>query len=340
MISSSKFFLVTLSIAAIAIFGSLQTAAQPLAPPPPPFIDDIENIPVDFNEIAAAYAYDRSIPLNVEITNKQDFPSFTKIYFSYDSLNGGRVPAVIMMPKNHVKPMKEERATVPGAFPVVFFMHFHVADKSMADIFSTWPGYGLAVMAIDGVFRGGREEKNKDILEPDPVVSAKHMMMQVKDILRGFDALAQWEGIDPGRIGYMGISMGALTGTVATALDARVKSIILADGAADFSLIFDQSDYGSLQEIKKYMNDRGLKKRDLMETFKFVEPAVFAPRITGRPVMFMNGEEDTTMTLPAMKKLHEVTGSDKKKVLWYKSGHILPVEKIPSDALKWFRGTL
>ena len=290
-----------------------------------------------FAEIKAGYDYDHSIPLNIEIKDTKDFPSYTKIHFFYDSLNGGRVPAILMMPKAKVKPMGADKATVPGAYPVVFFMHFHVADKSLADVFSTWPGYGIAVMAIDGIFRGEREEKGKDILMPDPFVSAKHIRMQVMDILRGFDVLAGWKGIDPGRIGYFGISMGAMTGSVATTLDTRVKAIDLADGGADYSLVFDNSDYGSLMEIKKFMVDNNMTKDQFMTVFNAVDPATFVPNIGDRPVLLQNGKTDTTISVPAMNKLHELVPATQKKIIWYDSGHILPVDRMVYDSLKWFR---
>lgn len=296
---------------------------------------------VDWNEVKASYVYDKSKPLNIQIRETKDFPGYSKIFFSYDSVyDGGRVPAVLMLPKPNVKPMKSDRATVPGAYPVMFLMHFHVSDKSLADLFSTWPGYGIAVMAIDGVFKGEREVKGQDILMPDPVVSAQHIKMQVLDILRGFDVLSQWKGIDPGRIGYMGISMGAVTGTDATALDSRIKSIIIADGAADFSVIFDTSEYGDVQETKEYMKDNGTTKEQLIGSFKFVDPSVFAPHLGDRPILLMNGKTDTTMTMPAMMLLHSLVTSPQKKIIWYNSGHILPFDRVVGDALKWFKNTL
>lgn len=302
---------------------------------------DVEGIEVDYREVAKRYEYDRTDPLNIEIKGETAIvPAGRKIHFYYDSPGGERIPAVLMMPVDRVEPMKPDRSTSEGAYPAVFFMHFHVSDKSLADLFSGWTGRGIAVMAIDGVFRGERDVKGKDILMPDPVLSAEYMQMQVLDILRGFDVLAQWDGIDPGRIGYMGISMGSLTGSVAVTIDERIKSIILADGAADFSLMFEHSDYGSLQRIKRYMEENNIRPEAFVEAFKYVEPAVFTPHIGDRPVLMMNGREDTTLSMPAMKKLYNVLGTKKKKILWYESGHILPFDRVVVDSLKWFKMTL
>lgn len=328
-----------LILALFLLFANFSCASD-LTPAPQDTSSIFDEMNFNYEEILKAYEYDHSIPLNIEIKETKDFGSYDKIYFSYDSLNGGKVPAVLFMPKSRIEPMKPERSSAKGAYPVVFFMHFHVSDKSLADMFATWPGYGIAVMAIDGVFKGDRKEPGKDILMPDPWMSAKHMQMQVKDILRGFDVLAGYEGIDHERIGYMGISMGALTGTVATAVDERIKSIIIADGAADFSIMFKNSDYGDLLEIKDYMDKNGLSEAELVDAFKYVEPAIFAPRIKNRTVLFQNGVSDTTMSVPAMQKLHKVIGAEKNKVIWYDSGHILPFDRVVGDSLKWFRNTL
>ncbi|MFH1539178.1 MAG: hypothetical protein ABIH66_09485 [bacterium] len=348
-----KFFRVFLVLVLATAFSFLTSAAKVLpagpgdAPPPPPPSPasvkadiDIDSIKIDYEEIKKAYEYDHETPLNVEIKETRDFPGYTEYTFFYDSLNGGRVPAILMMPKPHVKPLKPERSTVEGAYPAMFLMHFHVSDKSMAQLFATWPGYGIAVMAIDGVFVGDREDTDGDILDPDPYKSGKYMKMQVLDILRGFDALASWEGLDPGRLGFMGVSMGALTGTVATALDPRIKTIILADGAADFSLMFNNSDYGSLQKMKENMTENSVTPEELVECFKYVEPAVFAPHLDDRMVYLLNGKLDTTMSMPAMEKLHNLITTEKKMIKWYDSDHILPFDRVVYDSLKWFKGTL
>ncbi|OQA89644.1 MAG: Alpha/beta hydrolase family protein [bacterium ADurb.Bin236] len=298
-------------------------------------------IEVDMAEIRAAYEFDRSAPLNVVIEKEAEFlPSCVKISFSYDSPNGGRVPASLIMPKPHIGPMNPARSTVEGALPAVFFMHFHVSDKSLADVFAPWTGHGIAIMAIDGVYRGDRAEKGKDVLMDDPALSAKHMQEQIRDILRGFDVLASWKGIDPGRLGYMGISMGALTGTAATSLDPRIKSILLADGGADFSLMFRHSDYGDMQEIRKYMETNNMSPEQFVDMFKFVDPGVFAPLLNDRAVMLMNGKNDTTISVPAMEALHNLIDTPRKGVVWYDSDHILPLDKVVVDSLKWFKKSL
>jgi len=249
---------------------------------------------LSYEDAVKTYDFDRAKPLNITIRETKDYPSYSKIYFSYDSPNGGRVPALLIMPKPHIKPFKPDRSTVAGAYPVVFFMHFHVSDKSLTDVMLNWTGYGIAIFAIDGVFRGEREEKDKDILMPDPMVTVKHIEMQIRDIMRGFDVIGQWKGLDPGRIGYIGISMGSITGAAASAMDPRIKAIVLADGAADFPNIFMISDYGQVAQMKEFIEKNKLEPLKIKEAFDYVDPLTFAPHLETRPVLMLNGKKDTT----------------------------------------------
>ncbi len=361
---SAKLMKKTLATAAAALLtltfaGTLQPAGQSdnrfaanpitataalaaVTPPadPGPMPDKEFSLQMDWAEVQARYAYDKNTPLNITVDGQKDFTAFTKYHLFYDSLNGDRVPAVLMMPKPHIKPYKSERSTVAGSYPVVFFMHFHVSDKSLADLCQQWVGQGIAVFAIDGVFKGERAEEGKDILMPNPADSGKHMEMQIKDILRGFDVVAGWKGLDPGRIGYFGISMGALTGTAATALDTRIKSIVICDGGGDLRLLFEFSDYGDVTKIKKYMTDNNLTPSQVMDALKYVDPSVFAPHLGNRPILLENGVRDTTISIPSMLKLHRLITTPDKKIIWYDSDHIVPFDRVIYDTLAWFKKTL
>jgi uncharacterized protein len=292
---------------------------------------------VSYEDVVKTYQYDHAKPLNIKIRETKDFPSFSKIYLSYDSLNGGRVPAVLIMPKPRVKPMNADRSTVQGTFPVIFFMHFHVSDKTMLDIFQNWAGYGVALFAIDGVYRGEREEKGQDILMADPIVSASHIRMQIFDIMRGFDLLAQWKGLDPGRIGFFGVSMGSITGTAATALDSRIKTAVYADGAANFPEIFNISDYKQVAEMHDFIKEHNLSPAKVKEAFDFVDPLTFAPHLDPRPVCLINGKKDTTFPPKVVELYYNSVNSKTKKIIWYDSTHILPADKLYVDTLKWMR---
>jgi cephalosporin-C deacetylase-like acetyl esterase len=240
------------------------------------------------------------------------------------------------MPRKGKTPFKPERATKPGAYPVIFYMHFHVGDKELVSMIAPWVGRGIAVFAIDGVYRGERLDETKDIFSPDPRETAQNIRNQIMDILRGFDVIAQWDGLDPGRIGFMGISMGAITGTAAVTLDKRVNTVLLVDGAGDFNLIFDLSTYGDSEKIKTFMDENNITKEQLVGAFRIVDPLAFAPYLVDRPVFMINGEKDTILPVPAIKELYENLGTKDKSIKWFPSDHYLPFDKVLPECLKWF----
>ena len=53
---------------------------------------------------------------------------------------------------------------------------------------------------------------------------------RVKDVLRAIDFLETRSDIDQARVGYYGVSMGAFTGTIVTALEPRFKASVLVGG--------------------------------------------------------------------------------------------------------------
>ena len=134
-------------------------------------------------ELKAVYDYDHSAPFNEEIHVSIEDDAYTRYLIRYDSINGERVPAHLYIPKEYnpeINP-NDKKAVIQDKvrrkhslafsppWPVVFFMHFHVSDKSLAYIFATGPkgwasARGLAVFAIDGVYRGERDKEGKDII--------------------------------------------------------------------------------------------------------------------------------------------------------------------------------
>jgi len=243
-----------------------------------------------------------------------------------------------MMPKSRIKPWNSKSPPCPERIPS--FLHAlprfrQVPGRHILEL----AGYGIAVAAIDGIFRGEREEKDKDIIAPNPVDTAKYMKMQIMDILRGFDVLAQWKGLDPAGWVSRASAWAPAQARQRTVLDKRIKSILLADGAANFGIIFEESDYPHIKPVKLTWT---LTTSLLRNHRRFPIRRSFRIRSeVRRPAgIHDNGTRDTTMSVPAIKKLHELVASNNKLVKWYDSDHILPPDKLVYDSLKWFKKTL
>ncbi|MEW5946294.1 MAG: prolyl oligopeptidase family serine peptidase [bacterium] len=308
-----------------------------------------------YGKYAESFDYDRSAPLNAGTAVKEDSKYYTMYHVYYDGANGERVPAYLFVPKNlgeyeagladeKVRERYNRKVVEKNGppWPAIFFMHFLQSDKSLSEVFAReWVTYGYAIFAIDGVFKGEREVKGRDILDPNPETTVKNIRQQITDIRRGVDFLETRADVDVSRLGYFGISMGAITGATACAVDERFDVIVLADGAAGLNAIYEsRSDVPEVdKEVKKAiekMEQAGYTVEQALEIFQQVDPIHYVGRISPRPVLMLNGKYDELLPREAMEALHEAVG-EPKRVRWYDSGHILPIPNVIAETLKWFR---
>lgn len=300
------------------------------------------------------FDYDKGLPLNaeVEVLNEQTY--YTKYHVYYDSVNGERVPGFLYIPKNlkayvnslswqKLDSFTKKSIKLDGPpWPTIFIMHFLQSDKTLVESFAPqWATYGYAIFAIDGVLKGERAKPGKDILDYDPKVSVKNIRQQVIDIRRGADFLATREEIDFSHLGFMGVSMGAITGTIACGVDDRFKVIVLADGAASLRSVYENK--STMKEIQeevekaaKKLEELGYTFEEALEIFEPIDPIHYAPYLSPRPVLLINGKKDELFPMEAMVALHEAVG-EPKKVQWFNSGHILPIPNVLHLTLKWFK---
>lgn len=310
------------------------------------------NAPDIFNIHKKALDYNTKLPLDAEEQIIQVTDYFVKYHVTYNSVNGERIPAFLYVPraeglKKYYDSLNEtdresfdkKRSALGGPpWPAMFFMHFLQSDKSLADGFATQIVLsGYVLLAIDGVFKGEREQPGRNILEFDPKKTVANIRQQVIDTRRGVDYLASIPGlVDMNRLGYFGVSMGAITGTLATAVDQRFRVVVLADGAADLSVIYSHSELPDIQEAMDKIAALGYTPEKAFDILRAIDPLFYAPHIAPRPVLLINGKYDELFPREAMEAFHNAV-REPKAVRWFDSGHILPVNHVILLTLKWFK---
>lgn len=294
------------------------------------------------------FAYKKDAPLNAKVEPVSD-PAlkdapYTQFHVWYDSVNGMKVPGILTIPK-----VTEKNKTAGPPWPVIFLMHYHASDKTLFNpIVPIYAGIGFATFAIDGIYRGERKVSGKDILDADTEITLSNMKQQIMDIMRGFDFLATQKDIDMSRLGYLGISMGAFTGAVATANDARVKAVVLALAGGDLAKFFKESTYDDVKMITEGIQKKNLSEtqlKALMEKMKLVDPLEHAAKFKGRHVRMLNGKKDTVVPKACVEALYNAIPGP-KDIKWHRynlggkeGGHIL----LPNDIIalvKWYAESL
>jgi predicted esterase len=73
-------------------------------------------------------------------------------------------------------------------------------------------------------------KEKREKLYNNPPTYRDWVIQTVKDVSRSFDFLVQKRGANPEKISLMGFSRGAVVGTIAGAVEQRLKAIILLHG--------------------------------------------------------------------------------------------------------------
>lgn len=119
----------------------------------------------------------------------------------------------------------------------------------------------------------------------------------VAAVLTGVDWLAARPGIDPERLGLVGISFGAIAGVVVTGAEPRIRAAALLLGGGDLSGIFLSSEEGLVVRLRERMAEtEGVSGpelgRRLWDELLPVEPLLYAPRVDPARVLLVNAVFD------------------------------------------------
>jgi len=268
------------------------------------------------------YKYDRQLPLNSESKVLEDSAAYTLFKASYDSVHNQRVSALLAIPKLATKPV-----------PCVLFLHGYGGSKE--DLKSLIPALvlnGCAGFALDAEYHGERKREGRDIFSPYPYTSRDAMMQTVLDYRRGIDYLETVAEIDKNRVGLVGASMGGVIGGVLLGVEQRIKAGVLAVAGGDFPYILRNSQLG----VFKNLRTSELDLDSLAVALASVDPINFIDLASPRPVLMLCGKKDDIVPPQAGQFLYDVA-KEPKKLIWYDSGHNLPIAEVVKEVTLWFK---
>ncbi len=259
----------------------------------------------DWDSLRSVYDYDASQPLDAEVGSVEESALFVAEELSFTGAGGERVPALLIRPAN------VERA------PCVLFLHGLGGNKEHARAVATLlVPQGMAVIAIDAPLHGERAPESLEPGEMAARLAAANgpLVNTVIDNRRAIDYIWTREDLDGERTVLVGVSMGAMLGSIVAAVDDRVDAAALLVGGGSWDLIVRQSQHPVAQRLRETGLGDG-------ETLARVEPVAFVGHISPRPVLMVNGTQDAIMPVAAAEALHEAAG-EPKEVKWYEGGHV------------------
>jgi dienelactone hydrolase len=178
-----------------------------------------------------------------------------------------------------------------------------------------------APWANDGVAAWGRAVT-------DPVEAVREHVRTVIDLRRGLDLLIAQPDVDPGRIGFVGHSFGALIGAVLAGVDRRLAAAVLMAGTGRFADVAAVN----LPDLQ------GERLEHYRRALAEIDPAAWIGRAAPTPLFFQAALRDEFFTEEQTREFFE-QASEPKSLEWYDAGHFLD-EAARRDRIAWLAGWL
>ncbi len=223
----------------------------------------------------------------------------------------------------------------PGVEPVEAFLYLPNEGKrfplvlllpiTSGDYFSK----GFAVYFAEQGYACVRFRSQGDIgrLYGSPVSLALFrdlLRARVIDARRVLDWTLQRQEIDPDRIALVGLSHGALVGSLVAAVEPRIRATALLLGGGDLAAIIRDSHQHSLERLRdKVLADEGLTRQSFHSwaapTLEDVDPLTYAPLVSPREILMINARFDRVIPRPNVESLWRAFG--RPELVWLPTGH-------------------
>jgi dienelactone hydrolase len=197
-----------------------------------------------------------------------------------------------------------------GSFDTLEIIGQRMAEQGIATLMLYMPGYGPRKAKDSG--------PNEKLTKKDMEAMIAGMHQSVMDVRRAGDWLATRPDVEPDRIGLVGISLGAVIGSLVAGIDDRFgRSVFLIGGGDLPSIVMNGS--RETAEAKARLEKDGFTVEQLRERWRDVEPLTYASRIRPGEVLLINADSDEVIPKACTERLREAMGSP--EIRWIKGGH-------------------
>jgi dienelactone hydrolase len=230
---------------------------------------------------------------------------------------GGRTRAFIVRPEDS------------AARPVVLFAHGTGIDAEYyIDEARRGARLGLAGICVDLPYRPPF---------PGPLYSDERdrtALAEAVTVLRQtVDLAEQLPGLDAGRIGFIGLSLGATVGMHLRAVEPRISAFALVSAVARIADYSSFPDHPATRELVE-----AGRLDAYLELMSEVDPVTNARAPSGAPVLLQFGSDDWLVPRSSADELTSTLGAA-ADARWYPAAHELDVQA-QDDRLRWLADRL
>ena len=272
---------------------------------------------VNAEESVHLFEYDATLPLDIQEEERSQGSGWMQIDFTYASPKGGRVPARMVLPEGK------------GPFPGLILQHGGLGSYDDFTPFAhILAGYGTLVLMINDPYtRPGGWQPTEFMGATWPYYTNQDLdykIQYITDLRRAIDILAARPEVNQERLAYWGNSYGGAMGGLLAGIENRLVAYVLQIGD------------GGLVEHTSEPGEDGLPTHFGKEWAALMWPTEslhFIGRSAPAAILFQNGIHDINVP-PSDAVRYQTAASEPKTVIWYDSGHDLPVEAY-LDAADW-----
>lgn len=242
---------------------------------------------------------------------------------SYDSPKGGRVPCYVVAPAKK------------GKYAAIVWQHGGGQNRQwfLPDAIELARSGAVSIL-LDAPFE--RPKTMAATLPNDEGAAQRAQLVQVAvDARRAVDVLSEMQAVDAERIGYVGLSFGAMMGGTVAGFETRFRAYVLDSGLEGFARHYRESPlFGDMRER---MGKDNLEK--LVSALAPLDARNFIGKATA-PMLFQAARYDWGVPEEHTYDFFAMAGSSKKELKWYDSGHMLNAPEASADRIAWLKKQL
>ena len=276
--------------------------------------------PVDdatFRGYLEFFAYDADLPLDVQVADFEVVDGIRRERLSFQSTPGLRVTAVFVRAENAPETGQPAVILTDGGGP-------QGKDGAGTQLYAELLARaGWAVLAIDLWHYGERDdgllgtfsqEERNGRLYSNHSNYLEFMIQSVKDVGRAIDYLVAERRVDADRIVYVGYSRGAVVGSIAGGAENRLAGV---------ALLFP-----------------GHRLSWASSHVAAACPANYVSRISPRPLLMINGTEDTFFPMESTVLPLQRLAGEPRVFRWFDLPHgSLATEEVQAALMSWLAET-
>ena len=274
------------------------------------------------DELRRLFDYDQSAPLDIREVSVINRNGIQIHDINFASPKSGRITAYLVVPAER------------GRFAGVVFGHggYNTRTEFLPEAL-LYAKAGVVSLLVDDLdVRPAPWRRNSPGTEPEAVRA--NFIQSVVDLRRGIDLLRARADVDANRIAYVGHSSGAHWGAILSAVDRRLKTVVLMAGVPSETTILRDSDDPDFVDFRQTT-----PKEVLDKYFRIIGPTDainYVPHASPTSLLFQFARFERYFNEASMRQ-YEQAASEPKRVLWYDTGHELNDVRALVDRANWLQ---